>query len=223
MKVDRTRIIVAFLLVALAFSVLTLLFWDFVRDAIIVPIYYSFWIGGLMLNSLPQEAYLAVLVLISAVIGLNTLARLRIRRDQPDVNFIHAPTETRYLYWKRLSTHLYRSRFSKNLFASEARKLVLTILAHEYRLETAEIDALIRRDALPVPETIRRLIEQGEIQIAEQPSDRLSSLLHQIERLLPQTNTPREPQIDAHLAEIIAFIEQHLEITYVGDPPESRN
>lgn len=219
MKLDRTRLIVAFLLVALVFSLLTLIFWGFVRDIIIVPIYYSLWLIGLLINSLPQEVYLVALLLISAFISFNTLFRLQIRRDRVDTSYLRTPTETRYSYWKRLTTNLYLSRFSKNLFAAEARKLILTILAHEYRLETSEIEAMIHREQIPVPETIRRLIEEGEFQVVAPPTDRLSQIL----RWLPLITPPREPQLDARMDEIITFIEQHLEIMYVGDTPESRS
>ncbi len=219
MKIDRTRLVVAFLLVALVFSLLTLIFWNFVRDTIIVPIYYTLWIIGLLINSLPQEVYLAALILVSAFIGFNTLIKLRVRHDQPDTSYLRTPTETRYSYWKRLTTNLYLSRFSKNLFAADARKLILTILAHEYRLDTAEIEAMIHREQIPAPETVRRLIAQGEFQVAAPPPDQLSRIL----RFLSSSAPAREPQIDARMDEIIAFIEQHLEIMHVGDYPESRS
>ena len=77
MKSDKVKIGFAFVLIVLAFSLVTLIFWDFVRDAIVVPIDYLIWVGGLVIRSIPQEVYLAAFLLISFVLSLNTLDRIR--------------------------------------------------------------------------------------------------------------------------------------------------
>jgi hypothetical protein len=73
MKLNRTTVGLVFVLVVLMFSILTLLYWDFVRDTVIIPVYYLLWVGSLILKSIPQGAYLAILIFISAIIGWNTL------------------------------------------------------------------------------------------------------------------------------------------------------
>lgn len=60
MAVDKARIGLVFILLVLLFSILALVYWDFVRDTIIIPIYYIIWVIGLILKSIPQGVYYAV-------------------------------------------------------------------------------------------------------------------------------------------------------------------
>ena len=77
-KINWVRVIIAVVTVAIIFSILTLLFWTFVRDTIVVPIYYVLWVIGLFLNSVPQGLFAGFLAIIGLVIAFNTLTSLPI-------------------------------------------------------------------------------------------------------------------------------------------------
>ena len=214
----RLRIARAFLLAALLLGALTLIFWDFARDTIITPIYYAVWIGGLVLKSVPDGVFLALLLLVCGGIGLNALANSLGGTKQRSYQAAAASVETRYHHWERLCENLYFSRFSRHLFTSEARRLILALLAFEYRREPAEVEALIRDGQIALPETIRTLVEGGDDLLVEQPLGVLDRLARRLRR-----EAPHDPQIDALMDEINTFIESHLEIVHVGNQPEARN
>jgi hypothetical protein len=220
-KLGKLRYVLAVLSVALMFGILTLLFWDFVRDTIVVPIYYVVWVGGLVLNSIPQGIFVGMLIIIGMLMALNTLGHMQLRPGERSPERGGAQADTRYQYWRRLSDNLYASRFSRNLFFSDARKLILSILAYEQGIDVAEVTPLVKAGALEVPANIRALFQQSEIQEAVSAPTPSESIVRRLQRrLLGQSNSQRNPQLDSLTAEIIGFIEQHLEIPYAGNHPE---
>lgn len=219
MRGTRLKIALAFVGVALGLGILTLIFWDFARSTIITPIYYTVWIGGLVVRSVPQAVFLGVFLLICAAIGLNALAKSMAGDNRRSQQAVVASAETRYHHWERLCSNLYFSRFSRHLFTSEARRLILSVLAFEYRLDVHEVEALVRDGAVDLPETIRALLLGGDDHLTpEQPAGQLTKLARRLRR-----DIPNDPQVDALLNEIIAFIESHLEIMHVGNQSEPRS
>ena len=218
MKFDKGRILLAFALIAFVFSLLTLLFWDFVRDTVVIPVYRLLLESGLILKSIPQGEYLALLMGISLVIGLSTL---RVMTVTPNGRHIEGNTphsdDTRYAYWKRLCANIYRSTFSKEKFTWEARKLILSILANQEGIEADEVEVRVSKGSLAVPEPIRNLIGRSTIQDAKSKFQRTSNPVIRLRRLILKADSPPDPQIDSQLAEIIRFIEQCLEINRGGD------
>ena len=164
MKLNKVRIGIALLVVALIFSLLTLLFWGFVRDTIIIPVYYTLWIGGLVLNSIPQAIFAALLAIIGTFIGFNTLRNLPRQVDVSAAPRTVPQSETRYLHWRRLADNLAVSRFSRNLFVNDSRRLILSILAYEYSLDTAEVSAAIKAGTLDLPANIQSLFQKIELE-----------------------------------------------------------
>jgi hypothetical protein len=218
MRDARTRFAAAFIAVALVLGILTLVFWNFVRDAVITPIYYSLWVGGLLLNSVPQAIFLGILVLICAVIGLNALANSTGGKGRASRQPPPTPLESRYTHWERLCANMYMGQFSRHLFISDARRLILSVLAFEYRADAHQVEAMLRSGEIVVPERIRSLVLGNDASLS---SPALSGIEAWLARL---RGTPKaDPQVDALLEEIITFVEDHLEIMHVASQPEPRN
>jgi hypothetical protein len=215
MTINKTRIGIVLVVVILFFSLLTLLFWTFVRDTIIVPIYYFIWVSDLTLKSVPQEVYLAFLILVSLIIGVNTLISTRVRRFTRSVEEMPSQSDSRYSYWRKLCSNLYSSPFAQDTFAWEARKLILSIFAYQNGIETAQVEAMIRSDALPVPASIKKLIQEKKIKdfrAIPQPSE---NVILRLRRRLFKIEVQKNPPIDDPVAEIADYIEHLLEIDHV--------
>lgn len=218
MRSARLKIALAFLLAALLLGVLTLVFWDFARETIITPIYYAVWVAGLVLKSISDGAYLALLLLICGGLGLGALANSVRGKRRQRFQAAAASAETRYHHWERLCANLYFSRFSRHLFLAEARRLIVALLAFEYRRDPDVIAMLVEDGQIALPATIRALLLGGDDLPGTQPfgwRDRLAQWLRR--------EPPSDPQTDALLDEIITFIESHLEIVHVSNQPEARN
>jgi hypothetical protein len=222
MTIDKARMILVFVLLALLFSILTLVYWDFMRDTIIVPIYYLIWVISLVLKSIPQGVYFAVLVFLSLLIGFKTLESVRVERSTKRLEKDWPESGTQYLHWKSLCANMDINPFSRGRFAWEARKLILSILAYEQGIDSVEAETLVRKGMVDVPDTIRNLIEKKKIPDARLPRNRITSVALRLRRLLG-IGSENDPQIDSAIAEIIGFIEYHLEIDHAGSQPESWN
>jgi hypothetical protein len=221
MRVNKVQIGFIFVLVVLVFSTLTLLYWDFMRDTIIVPIYYLFWVSDLMLKSVPQGAYLAFLIFICVLIGWNTLSGVRVRQIPSRFEGSHPQTDTRYAQWKRLYSNLHSSPFARDTFAWEARKLILSILAYQDGIKTSEVEAMVKDGTLPLPDSIRDLIQQKKIRDSQPTLNRMESTRTRLRRLFFKAKLQHDPQIDTLVAEIVSFIEHQLEIDHAGNQSES--
>ena len=214
MTINKTKIGVLLIGVILFFSLLTLVYWSFVRDTIIVPIYYFMWVGDLALKSVPQKAYLAVLVLISLIIGVNTLLSMRVRQLTGRVDEVPPQNDSRYLHWKKLCSNLYSSPFAQDSFAWESRKLILAIFAYQNALEIVQVEAMIQNNILPVPDSIKKLIQEKKIQNFNPIPKPPENLITRLRRwLFPIENTQKLP-IDNAVAEIVGYIEHLLEIDH---------
>jgi hypothetical protein len=222
MKIDKKRFALVLALVVFVFGVLALFYWNFVRDTIAVPIYYLLWVGDLILRSISQGVYLAFLVLLGIFIGINTVLGIRARRTtgEYEQNQFQA---TRYQHWKNLCTGLSTGRFSREMFASEARKLLLAILAYQENIDISEVEARVRDGTLQVPHPIKHLIQHKEIETPKQTVSIAQKVMFRLRRLFYSAESLSNPQIERQVAEIISFIERQLEISHAGNQPESQS
>ena len=222
MKLDtKAKIGIVFVLALLVFSALTLFYWDFVRDTIIVPIYYFVWVSNLTLKSIPQQAFLAVLVIIGILVGLNTAIGIGAKSITKGFTDAPSQTDSRYTSWKKLCSNLSSSSFARDSFAWEARKLIVAILAYQNGIEPTEVEARVKNGALLLPAAINDLIQYRKIKDAPPILQENESIILRLRRLLLKEPPPNNPPIDSPVVEIVAFIEHQLEINHVTNQPQS--
>ena len=218
---DKAKIILVFVVLVLFFSILTLIFWHFIRDVIIVPIYYFLWEINLVLKSIPEGVYLALLVVLSVIIGFNTLASVRGERQTKRLERARPESGTRYLHWRSLCANMDVNPFTRDRFAWEARKLILSIFAYEQGIDVADAEMLVQQGEVDMPDTIRSLITKKKIPATRLRINRIARAMVWLRGLFLKTEAENDPQIDALAGEIISFIEQRLEINHAGNQPKS--
>ena len=98
MNHDWPKIGLAVVLTAFVFILLTGFFWTFVRDWIAVPIYFLALVSDLILKSFPQQLYLALLILVCVIIGLDALWAIKLVPNVESAEQEPAPSRSRYLY-----------------------------------------------------------------------------------------------------------------------------
>jgi len=214
MTSNKQKIGIVLFAVILLFSLLTLVYWTFVRDTIIVPIYYSMWVTDLALKSVPQAVFLAILIFICLLIGVNTLLSIRVRQFTRGAVEPPAPNDSRYTVWKRLCSNLYSGTFVQDAFAWEARKLILSIHAYEHGIEINQAEAMIRNGRLPVPAPVKILIEEKKIQYFEGVSQPAPNIIVRLRCWLFPVEDPQKKLIDDAVTEIVAYVEDLLEIDH---------
>lgn len=212
MKTKRAWLGVAVLSTLLIFSVLTLVAWDFVRETIVVPLTYLIWLGGLILNSIPQEVYLIGLIIAAAAIALNTLNRLRRKPASTRLTGPRAGDASRYRLWLRLWATAPHSEYTRVELARETRQLIVSVLAYQEGLTPPEVERKIVSGALPVPAAVSQLFRERDLLSTPQPAPRFW------QRFTLKADRQPDPLLNQSLEEILQFIENRLEIIHDGHP-----
>jgi len=196
------------------FSTLTWFFWDFVRDVIVVPIYYLIWLVGLILKSIPQELFLILLVFTCFIIAFNTLLKIQSRQYSQGASRYGSTGGGRYQFWNRLFTNLRSSPFSRDDFVFKARKLILSILSYQEGVDIPGIEQMVADHKISVPVSVMQLVLSRKL---PSPPGRGNSLSKKLTKFLHRffhENSQDELMIDEQASEIIHFIEYRLEISY---------
>jgi hypothetical protein len=217
MTVDRAKIILVFVALVLFFSILTLVFWGFIRDIVIIPIYYFLWEMGLLLKSVPEGIYFALLVLVSLIIGFNTVVSVRAERHTRRLERQQPESITRYLHWRILCANMDANPFTRDRFAWEARKLILSIFAYEQGIDIAEAEMLVRRGDVDMPDVIRNLITEKKFPVTGLRIRRIARPIVWLRWLFFRIEADNDPQLDALVGEITSFVEHRLEIYHAGN------
>jgi hypothetical protein len=207
----------ALLATLLIFSVLTLVAWDFVREAIVVPLTYLFWLVGLILKSIPQEIYLIGLILVAVIIALNTLKRLQRKTSNPGFIKAGPGDASRYRFWLRLCATAPASEYPRLELARETRRLIISVLAYQEGLTPAEVEQKIVSGDLAVPVTIKQFIHDRDFPFTLPPRQRFW------QRFNRKADQQSDPLLNQSLEEIAQFIENRLEIVHDGNPLAARN
>jgi hypothetical protein len=214
-KVKRVWLGVAVLATLFIFSVLTLVAWDFVREAIVVPLAYLLWLGGLILKSISQEIYLVGLIIVAGVIALNTLNKLQRKSAGTRFSSTGSDDASRYRLWLRLCAAAPANEFSRLELARETRQLIVSVLAYQDGLTQAEVEQKIVSGALPMPDTVRTLFHERDLISTPRPTPRFW------QRFIRRTDKQSDPLLNQSLEEIAQFIENRLEIVHDGNPLSS--
>ena len=217
MKTKRAWLGLAAIATLFIFSVLTLVAWDFVREAIVVPLAYLIWLGGLILKSIAQEVYLIGLISIAGIIALNTLTRLQRRTANHGFSQAGPNDASRYRLWLRWCAAAPANEYTRLELARETRKLILATLAYQEGLTEPEVERKIISGDLPVPAAVKEFIHDRDLKFTPPPHQRFW------QRFIQKADRQSDPLLNQSLEDIIQFIENRLEIVHDGTPRSYSN
>jgi len=116
------------------------------------------------------------------------------------------------VYWQTLCAYAQASVYSREKFAAESRKLILSVLADQQGIDSAQVQMRVENGSLVVPETIRKLITQEEPYLFEGGS--LMARSGTRPRWWQVFHEHKSRQLDNQAAEIADFVEQLLEVNH---------
>lgn len=177
-RIQPARLLVA-ALTLIGVGILTLALRDIVREAVVIPLAYAAWMADLVLKSLPQGVFLAVLVITGLFIVLRGFSQAGARPAAPPFRPVADTFRSRLGFWARQFNHLDISPFAREQAAQEMRNLVLRTLAHVHQIEPGEAIRRVRSGSLSVPVEIAQLLFdwQGWMEDAQHGTTRPSPTL----------------------------------------------
>lgn len=206
-----SRQVLAVALVLLATGAIAFVLRDAVREFIVLPLAYLLWLADLVLRSVPQVAFLALLVILAGVLVLRGFGRPASPERRSATGAGVRREATRFGYWVRQFDRCEDSAFASERLAMELRELVARILADEERLSPDEVVARVRDGSLSVPAEVRALMTRPQDWLATGQADPLSRLIRRICAALRLPVPPvAQSELDARLLGVITYIENRL-------------
>ncbi len=136
--------------------VLALAMEGFVREVIVLPLFYIVWIGQLLFESIPQFILWALLVALAAVLAARSLWSPLVipRREGQEGNRAGHVGE-----WAGLLDQAKRDDLSRWRMAQRLGQVAVEVIADRERLTTRETRRRIERGSLEVPPEIRSYLQ----------------------------------------------------------------
>jgi hypothetical protein len=210
----RSRnLVISLAATAAMFGIGVLAFWDTLREMLVIPVYYLVWLAGLLINSIPQGVFLAILVAVCAVFAMAVVGKIRPQPANKPLIMVGDVSESRYRFWSRRYDYLNQSRFLGDDFAFELRKLLMAILAYQEGLEKEEIEIRVASESFPVPEAVKYLITHRSLVTSDNEKERVPQLLKRVQKRLGVRDRIRSAQICNNVEQIIEYLNDRLEIS----------
>ena len=194
--------------------VLTIALRNTVRELVVMPLGAAAWIAGLLVNSVPQAAWLGVLVLIGAFIVIRSLSRGTGATSQPAVFVNVQPAmPTRLAFWVSRLSSAKSSPYAAERALNEMHALVIDCLAHDYRVPKENVLDLVRKNALNVPADVRALLledrsaQPGQVNRLRDFVEAMSALLTRLTRREPLRDTAMPPEFQRKVTVMLNYVE----------------
>jgi len=175
---------------------LTLFSRNFIREVIIIPLLYLFWIGRFLLEAIPQTALWSVAVgLFLLILGVGLIGqRKRKARLQPPPRIFEGRIEK----WARLLQQAEQGIYFKWRLAQQLQKVLLRIVAHQTGQSIKQTRQQLRHNQLDLPPVV-----QAYFKASLQPLGSLAS-----PRWFFQQRSAGPSPLDLDPAYVVQFLEQ---------------
>jgi hypothetical protein len=183
-------------------------FQDWVRSAIVVPVYYLFWLTSKILNSVDQQILWTILFLLALGSFWQVIfARTRMKATPLETEG-KSRGQGRVIYWLIYVNLMLKGVYNRSYFSEELKRLILSVLALQERQLPSEIEKRIVNGDLVVPPQILSLYNspgrRTQTTFPQKAIEMIGSRIHKERR----ENRPEKIQ---DLRVVIAFIEEQME------------
>lgn len=204
----------------LVVGVLVVIFWEFVSENIVLPIYSMLILINYALGSVPQLLYLVLVLVVFAGVAVYRL--FVTFQKQKESAFVSekrygGSMTSRYDSWKRITDNLNRSHFAHEELMRSSRKFILDLLANQQHCDVNEIEHMVLTGELALPANIRALLLDRRFKSSLPRRSPFKELFYRIGRIFNRedyTFFAATAAIEAEVDAVLTFIEQRLEISY---------
>ena len=211
---QNRRVIILIAVILFVNLVLAIIFRDFIRENVLIPILYLFWYIRLFLKTLGETCLwpLALVILIGIFFYI---LRKNKKSAQADRGYSEAPgqvEEGRVAFWMKYIRR--QSMGIENLSFSSFRmkELVLSILAFKENLTNAELESEFEQGRVVVPKELQNLIQSPDHAI--EPMTRSASLMNKILRWFHTRSNSNQNTDNPELDKLVRYLEAQLEIEH---------
>lgn len=201
--------LVAMLVAALVFgAVLAVFFRDWVREQIVVPMTFFFWVIGLLLRSVDQQVYWAILIIAGAIIAFSVLWPGMPAPADREPSQRRSSSVSRYRQWYTYIDNMENSAFSGDSLARELVRLTVNILAYQQNMSSDEIYRQIDNAEIALPEDFLAFLRRRGFVNKPTPQPAWLDLVNRILRRKPPVRPPDQlSALEKEVESILVHIE----------------
>jgi hypothetical protein len=146
-------------LILLLTGLLTPVLQDYVRQVIVRPFLYFFWVGWLFINSIPQIGIWGLFLFIALLIMGRSL--LKQRPTPPRLRRPQKTDQGRIETWAKLIHRANQEPYYKWKLAQHLQEFTLDALAHDERQAPKQIRQRLLNNNLDIPPEIQAYLQAG--------------------------------------------------------------
>jgi hypothetical protein len=201
------------------FLIILLQFRDVIYERFVVRLAETLWYARLVINSVSQELYFVVLLVIVLVTAFGTVVGLYLRAEaMGDENRVpESRPVSRARHWTELIYVRAPIQYTRELMNNEVRRLLLTHLGFEGEVDRQAIEDLIGRGEINVPPEVLPYLSKRRHDWSrpkKKPTQMQSIFQWVSERTGKdaEMNAKREP-MDPQLERVVSYLESQLEVS----------
>lgn len=216
-RLNSRRLIVVSAVLLVVTATVLISFRGVVRELIVIPLSYWYWIISLFLESTPQIFFWVLAVLIVAIIAWRSFfkkqKRIEVAVKVPD----YSPATGRVTYWANRVNLMQMGSYYQSTFNEALSRLALDLISYRYRLTNRQIERGLQRNTIIVPTQVRDFLLKHLFQ-REFSSVNFTNYVYRTIRLWWITHIfpsrQRREQITPDARRLIQYMEEELEVKY---------
>jgi hypothetical protein len=196
-----------------------------IRDVIVVPLEYYYWLFGVLFKNVDQMYYWIIALVVAFVISYRSfLSDRKAREPEPQVPDI-GPVPGRVEHWAVRVNLARMGTYYQTTFNEAVGRMALDLLAYRNRLTTHEVEKGLTDGTLRVPPDVREFILNNVLRRDFQRVPLLKYLYRAARQAIlsrmhlsnmRRENLPTGPQ------HVIQYMEEELEVHYDNPGSPSR-
>ena len=219
-RLNRRRLIVVGIGLLVLLTVLAFSLRDVVREVIVIPLSYLFWVIGIFIDSTPQIFFWLALLLISLLVAGRSI---RPKTKAVEAHFrtdsmIPANAAGRVGYWVSRVNTLRLGSFYRQNFNQSLNRLLLDLLSYRHHLTTRQVELAIRSGNLYLPQEIAAFVKSNTRDQYDAQANIFTWIFQAIREWftlrLGRTTQNTETLLTPEVRRVITYMEEELEVTY---------
>ncbi len=193
---------------------LTVIFRQQIRTIIVEPVSYVIWYAQLIVNTVPQPLFWAVMILGGIyLIGRAVLEGLPSSDQLPEPQG-GISGMSRYRFWLWYLATFSRNRFASENLARHLAHLITDIVGYQEHLTSEEVEKKVREGTMDLPEDVLEFLRTRRITAPDRPANTPKAWFERLRNRLShpgETISPSEREEAFHrLKKVVIFIEERI-------------
>jgi hypothetical protein len=211
---QNRRVVILISVILFVNLILAIVFRDFIRENVLIPILYLFWYIRLFLRSLGEICLWPIILVILVVISLIIL-RQKKKLEQVERGFPEAADqveEGRVAFWMKYIHRQSMGIENLSFISFRMKELVLSVLAYQENLTTAELEFELDRGNISIPEELRNIMQSKDQAIKSMT--RSASLKNRVLRWFRSQSKSSQGADNPEMVKLVRYLEAQLEIKH---------